>query len=64
MGNPGTVLLCQGTGLKQYRNTKTGVVIIVDSEIAGDWELIPSPVSSEEKAKTEEKPKKTTRKKK
>jgi hypothetical protein len=50
--------------LKQYRNTKTGVVIIVDSEIAGDWELIPSPVSSEEKAKTEEKPKKTTRKKK
>ena len=50
--------------MKQYRNTKTGVVIIVDSEIAGDWELIPSPVSSEEKAKTEEKQKKTTRKKK
>lgn len=49
--------------MKTYRNTKTGVVIYVESEITGDWELIPSPVSSEEKAKTEEdKPKKTRKK--
>lgn len=52
--------------MKEYRNTKTGVVICVDSEIYGDWELVPVPVSSDE-AKTEEKPKKakaTPRKKK
>lgn len=46
--------------MKQYRNTKTGVVICVDSEIKGDWELISlSPVSVE--AKTTEKPKRAKR---
>lgn len=47
----------------QYRNTKTGVIVEVFSEVSGDWEKVeeqPSPVSVE----TEEKPKKASRKKK
>lgn len=32
----------------KYRNTITGVEIIVQSEISGDWELVPdSPESAE-----------------
>lgn len=42
--------------MRQYRNTKTGAVICVESEISGDWvEITLSPASD---AKTEEKPKK------
>lgn len=42
--------------MKQYRNTKTGAVICVESEIKGDWvEITLSPASD---AKTEAKPKK------
>lgn len=43
--------------MRTYRNTKTGVVVCVESEVKGDWEEISlSPVSTEP-AKTAEKPK-------
>lgn len=42
--------------MKQYRNTKTGVIVCVESDVGGEWELISLP--SSEKAKAEEKPKK------
>lgn len=41
--------------MRQYRNTKTGAVVLVKSEIKGDWvEITDSPLKSE---KTEEQPK-------
>ena len=41
----------------EYRNTKTGVIVKVHSEVRGDWELVTSPRSSEQPANTpEEKP--------
>lgn len=52
----------------QYRNTKTGTVIDVNSEIGGDWELIPnsriSVIEAEPKPEEtpEKKPKKTRKK--
>ena len=49
-----------------YRNTKTGVIVDVPSEVSGEWEKVekqPSPVSVETEVKTETK-KKTPRKKK
>lgn len=45
--------------MRKYRNTKTGVIVCVDSEVKGDWvEITLSPVSE---AKTEEKPKRAKR---
>lgn len=47
----------------QYRNTKTGVVIDVNSEIGGDWELVSdSRISSVSEVKEEKPEKKATKK--
>ena len=49
----------------QYRNTKTGIVIDVNSEIGGDWELLNSRISvieAEPEQKPEDKPEKKTKK--
>lgn len=50
----------------QYRNTKTGTVIDVNSEIGGDWELIPnsriSVIEAEPEQNPEQKPEKKTKK--
>lgn len=49
----------------QYRNTKTGTVIDVNSEIGGDWELIPNSrdsVITAEPENPEQKPEKKTKK--
>lgn len=49
----------------QYRNTKTGTVIDVNSEIGGDWELIPNSrisVIEAEPENPEQKPEKKTKK--
>lgn len=43
--------------MKQYKNKKTGVIVSVNSEIGGDWELIKAPAAKTEKP-VEEKPKK------
>lgn len=43
--------------MRTYRNTKTGVVVCVESEVKGDWEEITNPHVSAEPAKTAEKPK-------
>jgi hypothetical protein len=40
----------------EYRNTKTGVIVKVHSEVGGDWELVTSPRSSEPTNTPEEKP--------
>ena len=50
----------------KYRNTKTGVVVDIQSEAKGDWELIPeTPLTAETVQAEEEKPTpKRTRKKK
>lgn len=48
----------------QYRNTKTGAVIDVNSEIGGDWELIPnSRISVIEEAEPEQNPEQKPEKK-
>ena len=45
----------------EYRNTKTGVVITVKSEISGgDWELV-APITPAKKEDNLETPKKTKR---
>lgn len=46
----------------KYRNTITGVVVNVQSEVKGNWELIPDSLEPAEKAQAEEK--KTTPKRK
>lgn len=43
--------------MRTYRNTKTGVVVCVESEVKGDWVEITNPPVSAEPAKTAEKPK-------
>lgn len=46
----------------EYRNTKTGVVITVNSEIkGGDWEPILAPKSTLKKEDNLETPKKTAK---
>ena len=53
--------------MNTYKNTKTGVVVIVDSEVSGDWELVKSEQSlpKKEEKNEETKPvKKETKKKK
>lgn len=47
----------------KYRNTITGVVVTVKSEVKGNWELIPDSLEPAEKAQAEEKPKRTRKKK-
>lgn len=37
--------------MKQWINTKTGVTVYVDSELAGDWEPVEETGSQEEKPK-------------
>lgn len=48
----------------KYQNTKTGVIITVESKLSGDWKLLeeakPIPTVKEE---TEKKPEKKTKKK-
>ena len=39
----------------KYRNTITGVVVNVQSEVKGNWELIPDSLEPAEKAQAEEK---------
>jgi len=46
--------------VRTYRNTKTGVVITVTSELKGDWEEVTNPLSSAKQG--EEKPKRAPRK--
>ena len=48
--------------MKQYKHKKTGVIVSVNSEIGGDWELIKAPATKTEKP-AEEKPKKKASKK-
>lgn len=48
--------------MKQYKHKKTGVIVSVNSEIGGDWELIKAPAAKAEKL-AEEKPKKKVSKK-
>lgn len=46
----------------QYRNTKTGAVVEVNSEVKGNWERIDAP-TPETPAKTKTATKKPTKKK-
>ena len=43
--------------MKQYKHKKTGVIVSVNSEIGGDWELFEAPAAKTENL-AEEKPKK------
>lgn len=47
--------------MKQYKHKKTGVIVSVNSEIGGDWELIKAPAAKAEKP-AGEKPKKANKK--
>lgn len=47
----------------KYQNTKTGVIITVESKIGGDWKLIEEIKQSPAIAEKEEKPVKKAKKK-
>lgn len=50
--------------MNKYQNTKTGVIIEVESKIGGDWVLVESKQSLSTAEKKEEKPVKKEKKKK
>lgn len=48
--------------MKQYKHKKTGVIVSVNSEIGGDWELFEAPTAKAEKPAEEKSKKKGSKK--
>lgn len=42
--------------MRTYRNTITGVIVTVSSEVKGNWKLVSDSLSSDAEPKKEEKP--------
>lgn len=40
--------------MNAYKNKKTGIIILVDSELTGDWELVSAKTSKKSSKKSSE----------